>query len=333
MKQKIQKHNHDAPEKLDLFRDTFRGKMPLTDDYVFHAVFGRDTAESKGALMEILNIILARKQDPIRAIVIKNPIETPEREMEKGTVMDIKAETDAGELLNIEMQANSFSFYQSCALFYGGRLVNSSLQGGEKYDKMRKSIVVSIIDGNLFPELDSCHNIFAVRELNSGLLLSDRVEFHFLELQKIDVTKPVRSLTEVERLGAYLKYANDEEYQDYVRQILSEEDMDMTENTYRKVSQDELEYERREARLNQLQYNTEISVAREQGLAQGLKKGEAAGLKKGEAVGLKKGEAVGLKKGAAQEKREIAKNLKALNLTKEQIAEATGLSAAEIEKL
>ena len=48
----------------------------------------------------------------------------------------------------------------------------------------------------------------------------------------------------------------------------------MTENTYRKVSQDELEYERREARLKyQLQYNTEISVAREQGLAQGFAKG------------------------------------------------------------
>ena len=102
--------------------------------------------------------------------------------------------------------------------------------------------------------------------------------------------------------------------------------MDMTENTYRKVSQDELEYERREARLKyQLQYNTEISVAREQGLAQGRSEGEAVGLKKGEAVGLKKGE--------AQKQREIAKNLKALNLTKEQIAEATGLSAAEIEKL
>ena len=102
--------------------------------------------------------------------------------------------------------------------------------------------------------------------------------------------------------------------------------MDMTENTYRKVSQDELEYERREARLKyQLQYNTEISVAREQGLAQGRSEGEAVGLKKGEAVGLKKGE--------AKKQREIAKNLKALNLTKEQIAEATGLSAAEIEKL
>ena len=100
----------------------------------------------------------------------------------------------------------------------------------------------------------------------------------------------------------------------------------MTENTYRKVSQDELEYERREARLKyQLQYNTEISVAREQGLAQGLKKGEAAGLKKGEAVGLKKG--------AAQEKREIAKAMKESGAEKEYIAKVTGLTWEEVEML
>ena len=45
------------------------------------------------------------------------------------------------------------------------------------------------------------------------------------------------------------------------------------------------------------------------------------------------GFAKGRSEGEAQKQREIAKNLKALNLTKEQIAEATGLSAAEIEKL
>ena len=92
----------------------------------------------------------------------------------------------------------------------------------------------------------------------------------------------------------------------------------MTENTYRKVSQDELEYERREARLKyQLQYNTEISVAREQGLAQGLKKGEAAGLKKGE----------------AQKQREIAKNFKDSGVPLDLIAKNTGLSVEEIENL
>ena len=73
---------------------------------------------------------------------------------------------------------------------------------------MKKSIVVSIINGILFSEHDSCHSIFDVRERNTGLLLSDRLEFHFLELGKVDGQKPVEELTDVERLAAYLKYAN-----------------------------------------------------------------------------------------------------------------------------
>ena len=43
-----------SSEKIDLFKNTFRASMPLTDDYVFHAVFGRDTEESRAALIEIL---------------------------------------------------------------------------------------------------------------------------------------------------------------------------------------------------------------------------------------------------------------------------------------
>ena len=208
------------PEKIDLFKDTFRASMPLTDDYVFHAVFGRDTEESRAALIEILNIILERKQDPIRAIVIKNPIEIPDREADKESVMDIRAETESGELLNIEMQAGDLQFYQNRALFYGGRLVNSALQVGENYDRMKKSIVISITKGRLFPSLEDCHNIFEVRDRKRGLLLCDRLELHFLELCKIDDQKPVHALTEIERLGAYLKFANIENRQDYVKQII-----------------------------------------------------------------------------------------------------------------
>ena len=183
-----------SPEKIDLFKNTFRASMPLTDDYVFHAVFGRDTEESRAALIEILNIILERKQDPIRAIVIKNPIEIPDREADKESVMDIRAETESGELLDIEMQAGDLQFYQNRALFYGSRLVNSALQVGEKYDKMKKSIVISITKGRLFPSLEDCHNIFEVRDRKRGLLLCDRLELHFLELSKIDdqEARPVR---------------------------------------------------------------------------------------------------------------------------------------------
>ena len=100
----------------------------------------------------------------------------------------------------------------------------------------------------------------------------------------------------------------------------------MTENAYRKVTEDELEYERREARFKyQLQRNTELYVARNEGLEQGRTEGEA--------IGLKKGRSEGRVEGAAQEKREIAKNLKHAGIPIDVIAENTGLTAEEIERL
>ena len=67
----------------------------------------------------------------------------------------------------------------------------------------------------------------------------------------------------------------------------------------------------------------------EQGRAEGRAEGHAAGLSEGRS----EGEAIGLKQGAAQEKREIAKNLKQLGLEYEQIRQATGLPIEEIENL
>ena len=92
----------------------------------------------------------------------------------------------------------------------------------------------------------------------------------------------------------------------------------MTENAYRKVTEDELEYERRESRFRyQLQRNTELYVARNEG----------------EAIGLKKGRSEGLVEGAAQKQREIAKSMKEKKLDLSIIAEITGLTPTEIEAL
>ena len=61
--------------------------------------------------------------------------------------------------------------------------------------------------------------------------------------------------------------------------------------------------------------------------------GEKSGFTKGEKSGFTKGETAGLAKGAAQEKREIARNLMQLGLDLAQIRQATGLTPEEIEKL
>ena len=230
---------------------------------------------SRPRSIEILNIILDRRDDPIRSIIIKNPIDTAEKSGGKQTVMDIRAETGSGDLLDIEMQAGLLIVYPNRIVLYGGRLVNSSLQRGADYDKMKKSIVVSIINGTLFPAIPSCHSVFQVREKETGLLLSDRLEFHFLELGKVHADKSVSEMTRIEKLAVYFKYASDENKKDYVQEILAEEDLAMSENAYRTLTQDEIEFEKMETEIrSEFHRNTELAYARKEGREEGREEGE-----------------------------------------------------------
>ena len=305
----------NSEEIAKLYTDTYRTRMPLYNDYVFHRIYGSDTEESKAALVGLLNIILERKDDPIRRLEIKNPIDIGDWILDKDTTMDIKAETDSGELLTIEMQVSHLTDYRCRILFYGGRLVNSSLKSGESYDMMKKSIVVSIIQNKLFPKEIGCHSIFDVREQKTGLLLSDRLAFHFLELGKVDPQKPVEEMTQIEKLAVYLRYANDENYKDSVQEICeSEEGIIMAENLYRHATKEEREAAWAECRM---MYQHDQASLREDG----RKEGHRQGLAEGEAIG------------AAQKQREIAKNLKDLGMDTNEIFKATGLCAEEIAKL
>lgn len=221
----------------DQFKGTHRREMPQTSDYVFRMIYGQDTEESRKALIAVLNIVLERKEDPIKSILVKNPISLGNTRHKKETIMDIRAETDAGELLNIEMQSGHLAYYPERALFYGSKLLTSTLRSGEDYDKLKKSIVVSFIDGIIFPELEGCHSTFRLLEKDCGHLLSDKLSLHFVELGKVDVTKPVSQLSPVEKLAVYLKYANDEGQADYIEEILAdEEDLIMAETIYRKLT-------------------------------------------------------------------------------------------------
>ena len=312
----MKKKNLTSNEEITkLYTDTYRSRMPLYNDYVFHRIYGSDTEESRAALIGLLNIILERKNDPIRHIEIINPIDLGDWILDKESVMDIKAKADSGELLTIEMQVSNLADYRCRTLFYGGRLVNSSLKSGESYDMMKKSIVVSIIQNKLFPKEIGCHSIFDVREQKTGLLLSDRLAFHFLELGKVDPQKPVEEMTQIEKLAVYLRYANDENYKDSVQEICeSEEGIIMAENLYRHATKEEREAAWAECRM---MYQHDQASLREDG----RKEGHRQGLAEGEAIG------------AAQKQREIAKNLKDLGMDTNEIFKATGLCAEEIAKL
>ena len=68
---------------------------------------------------------------------------------------------------------------------------------------------------------------------------------------------------------------------------------------------------------------------RAEGRAEGMKQGRAEGMKQGRA----EGRAEGMKQGRAEEKKAIAKNLLAMGLTIEQVAQGSGLPIEEVKGL
>ncbi len=223
------------------FETTHRREFSYTSDYVFKAVFGQDSEESKQALISFLNIILAAGDDPITSIKILNPIVIGKSAEQKQSVMDLLAETEKNQLLNIEMQSEHFAYYSNRSLKYGGKLLERSLSKGEDYGTMKKSIVITVANGRIYRNSDKLHCRFALREDDTGEIMSDRLEFHCIQLGAVDISKPVEKLSPEEIFAAYLKFAGDEYRTDYVSELLNRggEYIEMAEHVFRGLTLDE----------------------------------------------------------------------------------------------
>lgn len=261
----------------NLFKNERRKLFNIYDDWVFHYIFSKNTEESNRALIGILNIILDRKENPITEIQIQNPIFYREDSEDKESVLDIKATTNTGEMIDIEMQNGKLSYFQHRSVFYGCRMGNSALEKNQNYDMMKKSIVISIVNGRLFPSSEKLHTIFQFREIDEHFLLSDRVEIHFVDLSKIDDKKPVEEIGELESLAAYIKYAGAEDKETYLESLLAAggDTIAMVEGLFKELTEDQIAYEQREREFKgMLDRNTAIYAGEQRGRIAGKEEGE-----------------------------------------------------------
>lgn len=241
-----------------LFTDERRGIFNLYDDWVFHYIFSKDAEENKQALIAIINVILGREEDPIESIQIMNPYIYGEKPYKKGAVLDIKAQTSRGELLDIEMQNGNLEYYANRSIFYCGKLVNLSLEKGEDYDKMKKSIVISIVKGNVLPQTKQLHSTFYFMESEEHFRLSEVAEIHFVELEKVDTGKTIEEMEPLERLAAYMLFAGDQTQDLYVQALIEQggEAVVMAERLFKELTEDQIAFEMREQQIK-----TEHSLA------------------------------------------------------------------------
>lgn len=168
-------------------------------DIVFKAVFGKEDPTSKILLIALLNDILADENpEPITDITYLNPFNYQEFEEDKLSILDIKAKTNSGEIINIEIQVKKENNYRKRSLYYWSKSYAETITSGETYENLKKTIIINILGYTEIKESPRLHTTFKILEKTEHIELLDDLEIHYLELPKLPKRK-VDELIEIER--------------------------------------------------------------------------------------------------------------------------------------
>lgn len=129
-----------------------------------------------------LSAVLGIPAEEITATRISNPFLRRVRKAEKQGILDILVEKKDGERVNIEIQVAFYDCWEKRSCYYLCKNYVSQLLWGEEYEKLKRTIHISILDYNLL-EGTEYHSVFQLRD-QKGRAYSDDLEIHILELHK-----------------------------------------------------------------------------------------------------------------------------------------------------
>ena len=291
-------------------------KMRLTVDYAFKRVFGRNGNEAilKDFLESILDI-------EIKDIIIQNPEIPKNMRDSKIGILDVRAEINGREIIEVEMQVQNQYNIDKRSPTYITKLYSDQLKEGDSYIEVKKVAVINILNFNYYKR-NSYHSVARMKFEDSkenekvymGYIAEDQyatedLEMHFIELPKFREKSPDIS----SKLDQWLWLICGEE-----------EKIKMAKKENEKIKEakselDKLEMSAEDRELYELRLKAirdEINI-RESGYIDGMKDGEEKGKKEGKKEG----------------RNEIVKNMLKENLSIELISKLTSLSQEEIEKL
>jgi predicted transposase/invertase (TIGR01784 family) len=287
-------------------------KINRKNDVLFKEIFASEG--SKDIVADMLNAILDIEITAEEIVYIQTQI-GPQFNADKSVTLDIQiASSKTGDKINIEMQIKDQKDIERRILYYWARSFATRIKKKQKYQELPRQIHILIADFNIFEFRDKnkYHSVFQVREKEEMTLFSNALEIHVIELAKF--RKLSKELKLKSPIGKWMLYL-DNEQGELMEKIANEVPMIKKaikiEKNFMRSGLNRQLYEAREKALRD--YDATVEYAFEKGERRGEKRGEARGMKK--------------------EKIIIAQNLLALSLPLNQIAQATGLSLAEIKKI
>ena len=328
--------------------------IDLMVDWSFKKIFG--TEVNKDILIEFLKVIFP--QYAISDITYVPTEQLGIMEDDRKAIFDVLCRTEDGKTFLVEMQRGYQKHFFERALFYtsfpimkqGKKALAEEARGNRPWDFSLDGVFFLGILNFKYEDDEMTEHRYRLLEATSKKLMTDKLEFVFVEVEKFDkgedeletdlekwlyLLKNMSNLLErPERLRdriftklfdvAELAQLDDEDRINYIKAMNTERD------TYNQI-----EYAREtgheEGKAEGLKEGLE--AGRKEGKEEGIKEGREKGRKEGKEAGRKEGLKEGREEGRGEERLKIAMNLIRVGASCEIITQATGLSAEEVSKL
>ena len=283
--------------------------LPPSDDRVFKLILTHP--EAKQALMNLISSVIGRTV--VDVILLPNELAPGDTE-EKAERLDVNCKIDDGSQINLEMQASHMiedldgqhRNLKGKSVYYLTDLHSSQpAKGLRRYDRLARSYQITFCSYTIFPNTQDYMNSFSLRHDTTGELLSDAISLTFVELSKLSevVKKPVCDMTDLDKWSVFLQYAPDLEHREIVNKVIeSEEVLQVAGDLLMNISKNERERAiYRSRRKFQTDLQSDLATAED--------------------------------RGRRQSAFTIAKNLLSMDMPREQVAAATGLTLKDLESI
>ncbi|MHB8125210.1 MAG: Rpn family recombination-promoting nuclease/putative transposase [Desulfitobacteriaceae bacterium] len=158
--------------------------IDLKIDFAFKLIFGREGQEP--VLVAFLNAVLKPKEGKqIQSLIYTNSELNKENAEDKKASLDIRAETEDGRHINIEIQLKNEHNMGKRSLYYWAELYSRQMVQNKAYETLKDTITINILNFEYLAETEKFHSVFRLLEEEKHFLLTDALAMHFIEMPKL----------------------------------------------------------------------------------------------------------------------------------------------------
>ena len=299
-------------------------------DLIFKMVFG----EHPDLVMSLLNALLPLPDDgQIESVEYLTPEMVPENPAKKDSIVDVRCKDQQGRQFIVEMQLYWNEEFKRRVLLNASKAIVRQLDKGQDYSLIQPVYCLSLVNDKAFDyETDEFYHDYAIVDVEHTDRHIEGLRLVFVELPKF---KP-QSIAEKKMAVLWLRFLTEiaEDTVEAPAELLENEATRKALGLVEKSAMTEGQlYAYEKFWLAVVDERILREAAAKKGYNEGMEKGYNEGMEKGLAEGMQKGMQKGVQKGMQKGIYTVARNMKQMGLSLEDITKATGLSEKEIAEL